>query len=95
MSISDLVDLILKDNSYDYKQTREDIDNLYLEAKLCPYRFIAEFEEKALCNGYCPRCGEELKVYSYEEDRGECCGVNVTETMYDYYCSNCDYGGDE
>ena len=95
MSIRELIELILDANGGDWVQTKDDIDNLYLQVKLTPYALIKEMEEFALENEKCPNCGHELNFYNYVEDRGECQGITVKEIMHECYCPNCAYGDDE
>ena len=95
MSIRELIELILDANGGDWVQTKDDIDNLYLQVKLTPYALIKEMEEFALENEKCPNCGHELNFYNYVEDRGECQGIPVKEIMHEGYCPNCAYGDDE
>lgn len=94
MSISELVELILKENNYDYEQTASDINELYLSLKLCPYQLLGELEELCLKNGRCPECGALLECESSSELR-EYNGRLVVETITSRKCTKCDYGGDE
>lgn len=94
MSIRELIELILDANGGDWEQTKDDIDNFFVQFKLSAYQLVAEFEEFALENDRCPDCGHELRFCTYTEDRGECQGIPVKEVMHERYCVNCD-GGDE
>lgn len=95
MNIRELVELILEFNGWDFRQTAEDIGELYMQLKLAPSQLLGEFEDICFKENKCPNCGHELSFYTYAEDRGECQGIQVEETMYECYCPNCDYGDDE
>ena len=92
MSIRELIELILDANGGDWVQTKDDIDNFFVQFKLSAYQLVAEFKEFALENDRCPDCGHELGFYTYTEDRGECQGIPVKEIMHERYCNNCDGG---
>ena len=94
MSIRELIELILDANGGDWVQTKDDIDNFFVQFKLSAYQLVAEFKEFALENDRCPDCGHELGFYTYTEDRGECQGIPVKEVMHERYCVNCDGGGE-
>ena len=94
MSIRELIELILDANGGDWVQTKDDIDNFFVQFKLSAYQLVAEFEEFALENNRCPNCGNEMDYYTYVEDRVECQVLPVKEVMHERYCVNCD-GGDE
>ena len=92
MSIRELIELILDANGGDWVQTKNDIDNFFVQFKLSAYQLVAEFEELALDNNLCPDCCSELQVVdTYEEDRGEFWGEPVTETMNIVGCPNCGF----
>ena len=94
MSLNELVELILEKNGNDYEQTKADIDDIYLQMKLCPYSIIGEFEELALSQERCPECGALLECESSSELR-EYEGRLVVEKLTKRVCSKCDYGSDE
>ena len=92
MNIRELIELIHENNDGDFKQTLEDVEEIYLQMKLCSYQIISEFEELALDNNLCPDCCSELQVVdTYEEDRGEFWGEPATETMNILGCPNCGF----
>ena len=92
MNIRELIELILDANGGDWVQTKNDIDNFFVQFKLSAYQLVAEFEELALDNNLCPNCCSELQVVdTYEEDRGEFWGEPVTETMNIAGCPNCGF----
>lgn len=95
MSIREFIELILDANGGDWVQTKDDIDNFFVQFKLSAYQLVAEFEEFALENNKCPNCGSDLEYEAYEEDRGEFQGFECKEIMHECYCPKCDYGDDE
>ena len=92
MSIRELVELILEFNCDDFKQTAEDINELYRQLKLAPSQLLGEFEDICYEERKCPNCGCDLECEAYEEDRGEFQGIKCKEIMHELYCPNC--GGD-
>lgn len=91
MSIRELVELILEFNGWDFRQTAEDIGELYMQLKLAPSQLLGEFEDICFKENKCPNCGHELKFYTYTENRGEFWGEPVTETMNIVGCPNCGF----
>ena len=92
MNIRELIELILDANGGNWVQTKDDIDNFFVQFKLSAYQLVAEFEELALDNNLCPDCCSELQVVdTYEEDRGEFWGEPVTETINILGCPNCGF----
>lgn len=92
MSISDLVELILESNGGDFRQTAEDIGDLYIQLKLAPSRLLGEFEDICFSENKCPNCGDDLEFETHEEDRGEFQGFECKEIMGELYCPNCGCG---
>lgn len=95
MSIRELVELILEFNGWDFRQTAEDIGELYMQLKLAPSQLLGEFEDICFKENKCPNCGSDLEYEAYEEDRGEFQGFECKEIMHECYCPKCDYGDDE
>ena len=95
MSIRELVELILEFNGWDFRQTAEDIDDLYRQLKLAPSQLLGEFEDMCFEERKCPRCGCDLECEVHKEDRGEFQGFECKEIIYERYCPKCDYGDDE
>lgn len=89
MSISDLVELILENNGGDFRQTAEDIGDLYMQLKLAPSRLLGEFEDICFSENKCSNCGGDLELKTYKEDRGEFQGFECKETMIELYCPDC------
>ena len=62
MSIRELVELILEFNCDDFRQTAEDINELYRQLKLAPSQLLGEFEDICKENDRCIECGGKLKT---------------------------------
>lgn len=84
-----LCELIIKDHDF----IRDGIDTVREFISISSHDFSINLqnalERYCACKNICNKCGEELESYTYEEDRGECCGVSCSETMTEWYCPNC------
>lgn len=91
----ELLELVRRTNNT--KETIEILNNLLIEIDNSPRKYInklsEEIEEFAQYTNRCPFCGNELKIISYKEDRGEYQGSSCAEEMYEAECSSaeCDY----
>ena len=54
-----MVELFLEDNGGDWLQTKEDISSLFEEIKY-PFQILIAFDNMAIDNNICPRCGGTL-----------------------------------
>ena len=69
MSIRELVELILEFNCDDFKQTAEDIGELYRQLKLAPSQLLGEFEDICFEERKCPNCGCDLEYETHREGK--------------------------
>lgn len=78
------------------KDTIQILNDFIGEIESSPKKYITklsnEIEEFAYHIQRCPLCGDKLKIFSYEECRGEYQGFNCKESMYKFECPNTDCG---
>lgn len=84
MSIRELVELILEFNCDDFRQTAEDINELYRQLKLAPSQLLGEFEDICKENDRCIECGGKLKTEVIDKYLGF-----KTEKYENTYCIEC------
>ena len=84
MSIRELIELILDANGGDFKQTAEDIGELYMQLKLAPSQLLGEFEDICKENDRCIKCGGKLKTEVIDKYLGF-----KTEKYKITYCIEC------
>lgn len=85
-----LCELIIKDHDF----VRDGIDTVKEFISISSHEFSTNLQNAlaryCVTHRLCIKCGEELESYTYEEDRGECCGMPCSERMTEWYCPNCD-----
>ena len=84
-------------NNHEIGETIQDINMLVSDIRNNPKELADKLESDkdslAERTNRCTKCGEELIVNTYEENRGEYFGQPCREIVYEHKCENC--GGED